>query len=219
MFKWYLKLMLKSFLCLLVASTAACKSFEKSKPSENDFTTIYVIEAALHSSIALPVQTYFVDWDTLVNFEELNGRKNHFTHLGFGWGDYNYYLKMAKNRAPGFKTGAKALFLPTKPVLKIDGYVALNESFNVIAVPVNKFQFDKLLNYIIGSFEMDEQLKPQKVSAGIRKFDAFYESHGTYCIFNNSNHWTARALRNAGISAPLAPISSKPIMRILRKNY
>jgi lipopolysaccharide export system permease protein len=60
---------------------------------------------------------------------------------------------------------------------------------------------------------------PVKIAQGHGFHDGFYLSGGKYTIRNTSNHWTANGLRKAGIKAPLSPITSGPIMRVLRRNY
>jgi uncharacterized protein (TIGR02117 family) len=181
--------------------------------------TVYIIEAGMHTSIALPVNTTFVDWDTIINFKELNGSKEMFEYLGFGWGEKKYYLSLARKGRANIGIGARALFWPTEPVMKVDGYIGLNEGPKVIAVTINEKQFFALYEHIICSFKFNEHGHMEKLSTGLHGFDAFYSSPGKYTIFYNSNHWTARGLKKANIKAPLAPITSGPIMRILRNNY
>jgi uncharacterized protein (TIGR02117 family) len=204
--------MKKAFLIILFLSMLGSL---KTQTTEELGYFIYVVESGMHTSIAFPFANDLIDFDTIINRDELRGDGLQFQFIGFGWGDRKYYTNSPDVTA---WMAIRAIFWPTEGVMKVDGYTALFESERVVRVPVGREQYFQLYDFIIDSFILDDG-KPIKVAEGRSLNDAFYKSKGGYSLFNTSNHWTARGLRRAGLKTPRFPITSGPIMRVLKKNY
>ena len=58
----------------------------------------------------------------------------------------------------------------------------------------------QLVEFIRDSFQLDPAGRPQDLGAGIYGVSRFYRAKQSYHLFRTCNHWTARALGQAGIA-------------------
>lgn len=115
-----------------------------------------------------------------------------------GWGDNEGY------RFPWtFRIVVGAMFKPNPSVLFVQSFdEPVIEHFDgraeeIIEVHLSEEGFARMCAYFESYFRLDAHGRP--IALG----DDFYVAEGSYHAFRNSNHWTARALREAG-----CPISS-----------
>jgi uncharacterized protein (TIGR02117 family) len=119
-------------------------------------------------------------------------------YLEVGWGDGAFYP------APHGTVGLalKAALSSESSVLHVAGFDAPVAEFfagtTVIAVPVSSGGVDALSQFIHDGYVRDADGRPTIVAPGLYGASRFYRAAGRYRLFDNSNTWTARALRAAG---------------------
>ena len=69
---------------------------------------------------------------------------------------------------------------------------------------IEQNQLDQLISFVRRTFRTDDKGGAVSIrNAGYSPRDVFFEANGNYHLFNTCNNWTAAALRQAGIRAPL----------------
>jgi uncharacterized protein (TIGR02117 family) len=124
-------------------------------------------------------------------------------YLEVGWGDGDYYPAVRGH--PGL--ALRAAFSSVSSVLHVAGIdTALTEFFSessIIEVPLSPRGFEELTRFIHAAYARDAAGRAIVVGSGIYGVSRFYRATGRYRLFDNSNHWTAKALAAAG--CPIDP--------------
>lgn len=124
-----------------------------------------------------------------------------FPFIEFGWGDEEFF----QSADPTVWTAIRAVAWPTSSVMHVYGFHSQPEKRTgakaVYFVSLQLSDFEKLCRFIYDCFALDSLHRPQPTSSYGNTF--FYKANGDYHLFNMCNHWTAKALEQAG-----CPISS-----------
>lgn len=158
----------------------------------NNSKTVYVIHRGMHAALVVPrAEIPPGAWPSQEFVPESE-------FIEIGWGDNEgYRLDWT------FRIVARAVFWPTPSVLYMEGFdEPVMDHFayrarEIIEVELSDEGFARMCAYFENSFVLDEEGHPIPVS------ENFYMARGNYHLFQNSNHWTARALRAAG--CPITP--------------
>jgi uncharacterized protein (TIGR02117 family) len=157
---------------------------------------VYILSHGWHVGIAIEshhIIDYIPDHERLPITE----------FLKFGWGDNKYY----PHQDPGFGLLLRAALLPTRSVLHVVGIDIPVENFfagsDIIKVKVSDDGMNRLTEFIVGRFRLNDQNGITFVADGYHRNSAFFEATGRYFVPKTSNTWTARALRQTG--APITP--------------
>lgn len=134
-----------------------------------------------------------------------------FDYVRFGWGDAYYYGNFDRHSGAGLT----ALFLPTASVMEVTPIADPERLAGVVfAIPAN---LDEIQNLVIEISQTFYRLYPQQVFELRRTGTSnsyYYRANGTYHLFNNCNHWTARRLTFLGIRVnSLNSIFASSVMR------
>jgi uncharacterized protein (TIGR02117 family) len=162
---------------------------------KDGFHKIYFIKQNWHTAIVFNAQ----ELDAQL-FREYNSFSE-FGLIDIGWGDEEFY------QYPGFDPGLafKALFYATPSTLRVEGinltkvdYFDLSEI--VIELEVSDEQFRKICSFINKTFYINESGETTILSQKAGGKIIFYQSIGSYHLFNTCNTWLARGLRESGIN-------------------
>ena len=186
-------------------------SIEAEKTSDPKTETIYITTNGIHSDIMLPIRHPLKDWKKTLSLEKGLAVDTFQTHLKFGWGDKNFFLRTKEwsdmevgtvvNTVFGRGPGAMHLILCTPK--------DLNPS-DLVELQVTKKQYRRLCAFIHRSFQFES---PEK-SGQARKakaidnhpygtYDFFFDSSIEYNMTYTCNTWTNNALKRAGQKACL----------------
>jgi uncharacterized protein (TIGR02117 family) len=169
-------------------------------PSPGQTRPVYVVRHAWHTRVAVRL----ADVDPALWPE--SRALGDVTYVEVGWGDHDYY--QADDATVG--QALRAAFTPTRAALHVGGIDApIPAAFpgqEIARIDVSPGGLDRLARYIHASYARDDAGRPIRTRHGRYPASAFYAATGTYHLMNNSNHWTARALREAG--APISPESA-----------
>jgi uncharacterized protein (TIGR02117 family) len=191
-------------------------SFDDSHIAEKTII-IYVVDNGLHTSIAVPLENKIIKWDTVIRLDYFSNDVD-FQYLEFGWGDKEFYINTPTWGDLDFWTAIKALFWPTPSVMKVDGAYSFRESDHVASIHISDEKYIALTKFILNSFDLKENKEPLFVAPGYDQHSAFFKANGKYHLFNTSNTWTAKGLREINIKTPFIA-TSKGIIRKLKKSH
>jgi hypothetical protein len=160
-------------------------------PADNS-KTVYVLHRGMHTPLVMRREDIPTNlWPSHTVLPETE-------FIEIGWGDNEgYRLEWT------FGIVMRALFWPTPSVIFMHGFDEpvidhfSDRAREVIQVELSDEGFARMCAYFESAFQFDEQGRPIPLG------DDFYEAKGSYHIFQNSNHWTAKGLRAAG--CPITP--------------
>ncbi|MEZ6094220.1 MAG: TIGR02117 family protein [Pirellulaceae bacterium] len=179
-------------------------------PINNDFVEtpdgieVFILSNAVHTDLILPVTTSDSDW--LEFFGQTLGdvETEGYTNIAIGWGDRGFFIETPTWSDFKISTAAKAVFLPSTTCLHVD---FLNQNMipaETPSVTLSVEQYRRLVAFIQSSFRLDEDGQLKRIPGEhYYTTDAFFESVGSYHLFNTCNSWAGRALKGSGVRVGL----------------
>ena len=123
--------------------------------------------------------------------------------LEFGWGDAGFY----QAESMSIWQSLRAAVVPSDAVLHVVGFQKPTDEFfrgsGVVAIDVSLGALDRLVRFFDQSVVKSRDGGVRPLGSGLYGHSYFYAAHGQYALFNNCNHWVARALQSAGL--PIDP--------------
>jgi uncharacterized protein (TIGR02117 family) len=172
------------------------------KTSDPKTEIIYLSTNGIHSDVILPIHHPIMDWKKTLNMEKALAVDTFQTHLKFGWGDKNFFLKTKEwsdmevgtvlNTVFGRGPGAMHLILCTPKDLGKTGLVEIH---------LTKRQYKKLCAFIKCSFLFKNGKASVIENHPYGTYDFFYDSSIEYNMTYTCNTWTNNALKRAGQKA------------------
>ena len=154
---------------------------------------IYLNTNGVHLDIIIPVSEIE---DKLINGLKMKDEK----YLSFGWGDENFYLNTPTWNDLTFKNAFSALFLNSNTLIHLTKYTRKNSEW--IVVPLNEKQLSKLNQYILNSFQLNEEgNKIILENKGYSINDDFYKANGSYSCIKTCNSWANSALKMSDLKS------------------
>lgn len=180
--------------CLLFIT--GCTVSEKRKryfnQSDAEICSLLVVNRGMHTGIVLyPKESA----EYIQVIESFSG----YQFVDFGWGDEDYY----QHHGPACILGAKALFLPTSGVLRVEGFSTEKDylvkwSDFAVEFTLSIDEYRLLCEYIDGAFSRTDRGELIRLSERGRGEVVFFESEHCYHLFKTCNTWVALALNSAG---------------------
>ena len=123
-------------------------------------------------------------------------------HVGFGWGDADFYLNTPEWADLTVKRAVVAAFLPSRTLVHVQRHRATATDW--VAVPVDDDQLAALNAFLLESCERDEAgAKVLLPEAGYTAHDDFLRGTGRYTALRTCNTWVNDGLRRASLPASL----------------
>lgn len=123
-------------------------------------------------------------------------------HVGFGWGDAEFYLNTPEWSDLTPRRALVAAFLPSPTLVHVSRY--RNADGDWYAIPVSSKQLALLDAYLLDAFATDAQGHKQLLpGAGYGHHDDFLHANGSYSALRTCNTWVNDALKHAGLPACL----------------
>lgn len=175
--------------CLVLAGAAA-----RTAGAQVPAAMVYVVDHGWHTGLVVAAEAAR-QWIAVSRREEVRAA----AYFEFGWGEGRFYRSPEVTAAMALQ----AALSPEEPVMHV---VALPEpphayfpGSNVVSVQVSTQDMQRLGAYLERSFASNPQGEPEALGPGLYGASRFYRATGRYGLFNNCNHWTARALQAAGV--------------------
>jgi uncharacterized protein (TIGR02117 family) len=177
---------------LALLSGCFCGTAPREDPPD-ERVTVYVVSHGWHAGIVFDLADVPAGW--WPEQSDFPGAR----YVDIGWGDSAYY----QSPRPGPLTALRAGLFPTPSVLHVAAFAEAPETTfrasEVIRIPVSPAGFARMIGFINESFQRGEDGKAISTGPGLYLSSRFYVATGRYHVFENCNHWTARALRAAGV--------------------
>lgn len=170
-----------------------------------DDVAIYILTNGVHTDIVVPSKTTQKDWTTLVKPSHTIEATTEYPYLALGWGDKGFYLNTPTWADLKFSTALNAATGLSTSAMHTTYYKSLEESEDCIKIDISAAQYDRLTDYILNSFEVNEDDTLQLIAtdSNYGNTDAFYEAKGSYSLFKTCNSWANTGLKEAGQKAAL----------------
>lgn len=197
---------------LLLAFIISAIPVSKEKGQINQTIPCYIISNGVHTDIVVPVKNQLKDWT--VDFPYQNNRVPDSTmqYLAIGWGDKGFYMETKSWGELKMSVAFKCVFGLSESALHVTYYKELKQDQHKVNLFLNERQYKNLIAFIEKSIERkNEQSMFIKTHMVYSDNDSFYESTGTYSLFNTCNTWTNQALKAAGQNACLWTAFHDPI--------
>ena len=161
--------------------------------------SVYVVNHGWHTGLIIPCDEIPPGlWRAARDFAPAR-------YLEAGWGDDGFY----RAQKITVSLTLKALFWPTPSVLHL---VAVDDpptdfvGSKMFEVQLSPEGFEQMCAFIGRTHEYTTGGRPIWLAHGLYGESAFYRARGNYYFPKTCNHWTAKALRQAG--CPITPIYS-----------
>lgn len=197
------------FLFTMIFSLTIIGCHRQGKVSQiEESIPIYVVSQGWHTGLIIPTNCLGDSiWPGTHNYSK-------YTNVIIGWGDADYY----QNKNFNLWYATKAALWPTSSTLHIKAFNEINEIDPLVnekvELLIDRDNFNNLCRFLKKQFQLNnqDQLIPQGV--GFYSNSQFFESNKEYTAINNSNVWTAKALKEAGFDLnPYSYLTQKSVIR------
>ena len=162
---------------------------------------LFIRSSGVHTDFVMPIRSASINWHSYfpaTQFRRVNPAT--MTHIAFGWGDRAFYLETPTWADLKASTVVQALFLKSSSAMHVTYLRNPKPSAHVKRVVITQHQYDRLVGYIISSFEQKPNGTFDWVSgSGYGISDTFYTAKGSYSLFKTCNDWTGKGLREIGV--------------------
>jgi uncharacterized protein (TIGR02117 family) len=162
---------------------------------------VYVVSNRYHTSLVLPLRSPAIDWTVRHPADHFGAFPPATSHIGFGWGDRDFYMETRTLSDIRFVTALRAISAAGETVMHVQLWGEPRPDEHVRMIRVTPAQHLALVDFVQRSFAGETpRLYPGR---GYGPFDAFYEGVGSYSLFTTCNEWVSQALRHAGLRTGL----------------
>ncbi|MBC5773788.1 TIGR02117 family protein [Pontibacter sp. KCTC 32443] len=209
------------FMIILTIVTALILSI---LPVNRDYTQaqeehieIFITSNGIHTDLVLPVATPYIDWRDKISLQHFAGANNNFTHIGFGWGDREFYMQTPEWSDLTIEVALSAMFWPSASAMHVE-YIPkpLIPNKHQRPIKVTPEQYKKLVAYISDSFQRRGEYFIIIPGKGYTSTDNFYEAKELFYFPKNCNNWVNGGLKAAGLKAAFFAPFPYAVMRHYR---
>ena len=168
---------------------------------------VYVVTHGWHTGIAVrAVDVAQGRWPAHADLRDAE-------YLEIGWGNRDYWLARRATLGVALNAGLRG----TPSALRVIAFDGAVEKFffesDIVEIGLSRRGFEALITFIHESYATRETGSIIPLGPGPIPNSRYYLAKGAYHVFNNSNQWTAKALRAAGF--PIAPAFSLTASSVL----
>ena len=199
-----------AFVIAYLTIAFVCMSIRVGHQLEKKGTTIYMKSDGIHTDFVFPVQSPVIDWRKIISPEDTKGKDTTLKYIAIGWGDQGFFLNTPVWADLKASTAFDACFYLGKSAMHTNYLKELDFKFKHVQFKVSDKQYRKLIEYIQKAIKKDKHNKLDCIkNRGYWKTDSFYQTNGSYGLFNTCNSWINGELKAADLPACLwAPFNS-----------
>lgn len=179
-------------------------------PVNNDYkreskgVEIFILSSDIHTEFVLPTHNETFNWQNYIVFPDSVKDHSKYSYVSFGWGDEDFYMNTPTWDDLDWKVALRSLFLPTSSVMHVTFFqYRFSNRDNVKKIILSKENYQKLIDFILNSFEKRDDNFIELPGKGYTKTDRFYRAKGKYTFIYTCNNWTNQGLKKAGIKTSL----------------
>jgi len=167
----------------------------------NERRTVLLLSSAIHTDLALPIDANLAEQFAFLADDGLDPSQAGVSYIVAGWGGRSFYIETPtwNDLKPGPVFSALTL---DRSVMHVGLAGEIDPTDPSVAVfELEERAFEQLVESILASFTTDAGGAPIEISgANYGEFDRFYEAEGWFNAVAGCNLWTARMLRQAGLT-------------------
>ncbi len=160
---------------------------------------VFLTANALHVDIAIPVSALNLQQFSFLREAGFPLDNSNLEYLVVGWGSREFYTSTANYSDMKLDTVWKAA-TGDASVIYIAPGGDIGKSEGVVPIEMTQDGFEKLVDFILNSFHIENEKPILLKSTTFGYGDLFYEAKGRFNIFNPCNVWVSKALNKAGVS-------------------
>lgn len=164
---------------------------------------VYVRGDAVHAEFVFPVRNRLMDWSRLMPASDFRSPPADASHISFGWGQRDFYLRTPRWSDFDLGVGLRALSYGEETVLHVYRLSSASGYSWSRRLKVSDGQYRTLVDYVLSSSRMVDGMPMALKGMAYGASDVFYEAKGTYSPFMTCNEWVNRGLRSAELNAAL----------------
>ena len=162
--------------------------------------TIYVQSNGVHTDFVLPVKTAQRNWNEWLHCSDFKQADTSFRYVSIGWGDKGFFIATPTWADLKASTVFNAAFGLSSTAMHVTyRRSAPHTGASCKRLVLSEEQYERLLNYITGSFRETKKGFLLVDHPGYTGFDRFYEAKGTYSLLKTCNVWTGQGLEVTGL--------------------
>ena len=199
-----------AFISFYLTISLVFMSISVGEQSVKKEVTIYMKSDGIHTDFVLPVKNEAKDWSKTFYFEHIKNTDSTFKFISIGWGDQGFFLNTPQWSDLTFSTAFNACFYLGKSAIHINYLKELDFHYKHVQLKISRKEYKLLCQYIENSLKFTKRHKAICIQGrGYWGTDAFYESNGSYGLFNTCNSWINLGLKTVGLKACLwSPLNS-----------
>lgn len=182
-------------------------SIEMNKEVEKP-VIIYLSTNGVHTDFVVPIENQVMNWRT-----KMQWMSNQTKWLAFGWGDKGFYLETPEWSDLKVSTALRAMSGLGGSAMHVTAYNAFGLDDQSVALSLSLEEYEKLVNYIQHTFQLDNDNYRMIESGSYDQSDAFYEAIGSYSLFYTCNTWVNQGLKQINQKAALWTLHDQGIFR------
>lgn len=163
---------------------------------------IYLTANALHADIAIPVDDVTREKFGFLKADGFPLDNPALEYLIIGWGSRKFYTSTAEYADMELATIWHAA-TGDASVMHVAPGGDISKSEGVVPVRMSQAGMDRMIRFILDSFQKHNDGKIVLPGATFGYGDLFYEARDRFHIFNPCNVWVSKALGRAGVSIGL----------------
>lgn len=198
---------------LLLIFLGSCKvQNEDSETVTTKSQQMYVVSQGWHSGVVVPAGCIPDSlWPASHDFSD-------YAFLQIGWGDKDFY----QNRGFNLWYGTKAVVWPTSSALQVMGLRQITNlqyyADQTVSLEISREGYTRLCAFLQNQFQQNDSSRFVPLEEGLYQNSRFFLGSQSYYFPKNSNVWTARALKEAGIDiTPIWYQTQKSLLNKLKK--
>lgn len=171
----------------------SCGRQHEEQTSHTQPQQIYVVSQGWHSGVVVPASCIpDTLWPEAYDFSGYN-------YLQIGWGDKDFY----QHRGFNLWYGTKAVLWPTASALQVMGLHQVSNlqyyADETVSLEISQEGYDNLCKFLQEQFQQNDSSQYIPLEEGLYQNSRFFLGRQSYYFPKNSNVWTARTLKQAGI--------------------
>jgi uncharacterized protein (TIGR02117 family) len=197
---FFVGLFLISAIYILSAIVLGLTPVNKKYEQVEQGTRVFISSNGVHLDIVIPMTSAHIDWQTFIPANHYEIRYANSKFIGFGWGEKEFYINTPTWAELRYSIAAKAMLWPTDAAMHVSYYPrAPLLDKKTTEIILSEVEYQKLIDYILGSFILNDEGPNLIPGAGYSGWDNFYEAYGSYHLFYTSNEWINEALKVIGV--------------------
>jgi uncharacterized protein (TIGR02117 family) len=194
--KWFLYFLLIPVIYIIISLILSSITVDRIVNNESSEKLIYLNTNGVHLDFVIPIKN--VDSLVLSGIKNIGNQK----FLSFGWGDENFYINTPTWGDLTFSNAFRAMFLESSTLMHVTRYKQRRSDW--IEIKVTKSELRKLNNYLLKTFEVDENgMKIILKNKGYSSIDDFYKAKGSYSLLKTCNSWVNIGFKESGLKSCL----------------